>query len=472
MIGSEPLKLFRPLAEGLLRPIYADYSFANIPTTIHYLLTGERLGALLPESCFGGAYPNPSKVVLFFINSFGWKFWHESQDRFRTTRRVAEQGTVTPISALFPSTTAASVTTLNYGVLPSQHALYEWNVYIPAYGEVIQTLPFMPLGRGHASGACRAKGYDPAHLVAVRETVHQRLAKHGVRSIQFAHGSYATSAYNKAAFAGAEVIAHHTLAEALVQLKEALAQVAGKAFFSLYWGAIDHTGHTYGPGTAYHNAEIVSFWQTFDHVFSGVDAADTLYLFTADHGHTYADAKQTIYINERIPGFAGLLPVSPTGNLIYPNGSPRDVFLHIEPERRAEALELLHRHLDDAAFILPMQAAIEEGLFGPEPPGAEFRRQAGRYSCSALSGQIRLVARGGTAGKSKLWPSRRLGRRGIGHAGRHGSRSVTQSRSLRILAAKLNPGVDSREQTRWRICNLMWRSCRGFSGSRYSTRIV
>ena len=90
MIDSAPLAQFKPLAEGLLRPIYADYSFANIPATIHYLLTGERLrssspeggnanepGALLPASCFGGAYPNPSKVVLFFIDSFGWKFWQE-----------------------------------------------------------------------------------------------------------------------------------------------------------------------------------------------------------------------------------------------------------------------------------------------------------------------------------------------------------------------------------------------------------
>ncbi len=55
-------------------------------------------------------------MVLFFIDSFGWKFWQEHQSRFKTTRRVAEQGVVTPISALFPSTTAASVATLSYGV--------------------------------------------------------------------------------------------------------------------------------------------------------------------------------------------------------------------------------------------------------------------------------------------------------------------------------------------------------------------
>src|SRR5262249_28910101 len=149
-------------------------------------------------------------------------------------------------------------------------------------------------------------------------------AKHGVRSIQFAHRQYARSSYNKIASAGAETVAHQTLAEALTQLKDALLHTPGKAFLSFYWASIDTIAHIHGPGTSYHEAEIVSFWQTFDHVFRDIGAADTLYLFTADHGHVYADARQTIYINERIPGFADLLSVSPTGNLIYPNGSPRD----------------------------------------------------------------------------------------------------------------------------------------------------
>lgn len=302
-------------------------------------------------------------------------------------RRVAELGTVTPISALFPSTTAASVTTLCYGVLPAQHACYEWNVYIPEYGEVIQTLPFTPLGQRTGEG-CLAKGYDPAHLVAVQETTHQRLAKHGVRSIQFAHRSYAASSYNKAAFVGAEAILHDTLAEALVQLRETLPQVAGKAVLSLYWGAIDHIGHAHGPGTAYHNAEIASFWRTFDDIFSDVDSADTLYLFTADHGHCFADARQTFNINERIPGFAEFLAVSPTGNIIYPNGSPRDVFLHIKPERRAEALDLLHRHLDGTAFVMPMDKAIEEGLFGPDPVSAALRPRLGDILVLPYSGKF------------------------------------------------------------------------------------
>jgi predicted AlkP superfamily pyrophosphatase or phosphodiesterase len=359
-----------------VRPLYADYAFGNIPCTIEFLLARSEHGALLPPDCFGGSYPEPSKVVLFLVDSFGWEFWQQYHRRFRTTARVADEGTLTPISALFPSTTAASVTTLNWGALPSAHALYEWNVYIPAYGETIQSLAFSPLGQ-RVTDACLSKGYDPAALVAVRETLHQRLARKGVRSIQFSHHAYAGSAFNRMATAGAEVVTHATLAQALVQLKAALQQTEGKALLGFYWAAIDSIAHLHGPGTPYHAAEIASFWHTFDEVLRDIDSPDTLYLFTADHGHVYADAADTINLNERLPQLADYLAVSPTGNRIYPNGSPRDVFLHIRPERRDETVDLLCAELGDAAMVTTMDAALREGLFGPQPVSEELRRRLG-----------------------------------------------------------------------------------------------
>ena len=374
MINEGPLQRFEPLAGGLIKPIYADYSFGNIPNTIHYLLTGEHVGPLLPKDCFGGEYPRPEKVVLFFVDSFGWQFWREHQDRFRTTRRIIERGVLTPISALFPSTTAASVATLNFGVLPAVHAMYEWNIYVPAYGEVIQSLPFCPLGP-RVVDACLTKGYDPYNLMTVRQTVHQRLAKHGVRSIQFTHRKHMTAAFNLIAASGAEVVGHGTLAEALVQLKDHLAQVSGKAWLNFYWDSIDGIAHVHGPGTSYHAAEIASFWQTFDHVFHDVNAPDTIYLFVADHGHV--DARESIYINQRIPTLSEWLRVSPTGNPIYPNGSPRDLFIHVKQDRIEEALALLRHHLADIALVLAVEAALEEQLFGPHPIGAELRRRLG-----------------------------------------------------------------------------------------------
>ncbi len=377
MINAAPLARFPTLANGLVKPIYADYSFANIANTIELLLTGEKRRPVLPPDCFGGgAYPKPQKIVTIFVDSFGWEFWQQYHRRFRATHRVVEQGTLTPISALFPSTTSGSVSTLNLGVLPAEHALYEWNIYIPAYGETIQSLAFCPLGM-RVQDACLQQGFDPASLLEVHETVHQRLQRKGVRSLQFAHRAYGTSAYNTIINAGAEVTLHGTLAEGLVQLKEALLATPGKAWLGFYWAAIDNMAHIHGPGSATHAAEIASFWHTFDAVFCDIDSGDTLYLFTADHGHIYGEVADTFQINERIPELADCLAVSRTGKPIYPNGSPRDVFLHVRPERRSRALELLQRRLEDIALVLPMEEALQQGLFGPSPVSPELRRRLG-----------------------------------------------------------------------------------------------
>jgi hypothetical protein len=162
-----------------------------------------------------------------------------------------------------------------------------------------------------------------------------------------------------------------------VQLKEALETTEGKALFGFYWAAIDSIAHLYGPGTPYHEAEIASFWRTFDEALRDIDSPDTLYLFTADHGHVRADAAETIALNLRLPQLAEHLAVSPTGNRIYPNGSPRDVFLHVRPERRDETIDLLCNELDGVAAVMTVDAALGEGLLGPQPVSEELRRRLG-----------------------------------------------------------------------------------------------
>jgi hypothetical protein len=98
---------------------------------------------------------------------------------------------------------------------------------------------------------------------------------------------------------------------------------------------------------------------------------------TADHGHVGADAADTLYINERWPELAGCLSKSPTGATIWPNGSPRDMFLHVEPERQAAVHELLTERLAGIAEVLTVERALAEGLFGPEPMSAELRLRLG-----------------------------------------------------------------------------------------------
>jgi hypothetical protein len=375
MINDHTLRRFQSLGDRLIKPIYDDYAFANIAATLHFLLTGEKTGAILPADCFGGTYPKPNKIVLFFVDSFGWQFWQRYGQRSRLMRHVMTNGTLTPISALFPSTTAGSVSTLNFGCLPAQHAVYEWQMYVPAFGQTIQSLAFATIGDRPLS--CASLGYDIGDMVLARETTHQRLARHGVRSIQLAHRAFAHSPYNSLASAGAEIVPHGSLPEAIVHLKRALASASDKAMIHFYWAGLDTAAHIFGPGSEEHDAEVMSFWLTMDGLLEGVTSPDTLFLFTADHGHVGADAAQTIYINERWPELNGWLEISPTGETIWPNGSPRDMFLHVIGDRRADMCAKLSHELKGIATVMMVDDAVASGLFGDGPVSPALRARLG-----------------------------------------------------------------------------------------------
>lgn len=376
MLNDHTLGRFAPFGDHLVRPIYADYAFANIADTVELLLTGERRGPVLPADCFGGAYPRPKRVVTILIDAFGFEFWQRYADRSQVMSRVCASGVLTPVSALFPSTTSASISTLNLGVTPAVHGLYEWNMYVPAYGETIQTLPFATLGA--KPEPCQAKGYDVGALLTVHETVHTRLRAKGVRSRQLAHASYAHSAYNSIIGVGADVQPHLSLAEALGHLRTAIETPPRTSeLIGFYWAGLDATAHLHGPDSPAFEAETLAFWQALDATLVGTRSPDTLFLITADHGHIGGRRDDTIYVNQRWPQLADCLAISPTGHTIWPNGSPRDMFLHVKPERRAEVIETLARGLADIATVMPLDSALDEGLFGAQDVHPELRRRLG-----------------------------------------------------------------------------------------------
>jgi hypothetical protein len=376
MINEQSLTHFEPLGKALLKPVYEDYSFGNVPNTVHFLLTGERLGNLLPADCFGGEYPKPRNVVLFLLDAFGWQSWKRYGERFAATRKIMHEGVLTPVSALFPSTTSASISTINLGVLPARHALYEWGIYIPDYGEVIQSLPFTPLGSGERE-LCRKSGYDPSKLLAVHETVYQRLARHGINSVQFLKSDLTGSSYNSIVSQGAQLVPHNTLAEGLLQVRQAVEAAEGRNYFYFYWPSVDTMGHKYGPGSDFHAAEAEAYWLTFESIFGGFSNPDTLFVFLADHDQVLGSREETIYINEQLPQLADCLPLSSTGKTIWPNGSPRDMFLHVKPERREETLSLLRENYAEIADIMTIDEALALGLFGPEAISGTLRARLG-----------------------------------------------------------------------------------------------
>ncbi len=128
-------------SQRFVKPLYATYCFSNIPGTIELLLTGASTRAL-PLDVLGNLPQRYDKVIFFFIDAFGWRFFERYADRYPFLKTILNQGVVSTLTSQFPSTTASHTTTINTGLNVGQSGVYEWNYYETLVDDIITPLLF------------------------------------------------------------------------------------------------------------------------------------------------------------------------------------------------------------------------------------------------------------------------------------------------------------------------------------------
>ena len=111
MLNADSLQALAktPWGPSFVRPLYEGYAFSQIPSTVNKLL-GKAAQGGLPREAVGGSWGPYDAVVLFLLDGFGWEFFETYRSSYPFLNRLYEQGVVSKISAQFPSTTAAHVT--------------------------------------------------------------------------------------------------------------------------------------------------------------------------------------------------------------------------------------------------------------------------------------------------------------------------------------------------------------------------
>jgi predicted AlkP superfamily pyrophosphatase or phosphodiesterase len=362
-----------------IKPRYGSHCFADLPSTLKYLLTGAGAPSLAPD-VLERFEPRYETVILFFIDSFGWRYIEQYGDDYPFLRRLAQEGQISKLTSQFPSTTAAHVTTIHTGLPVGQSGAYEWQYYEPQVDAVIAPLLFSYAGTRQRD-TLNATQFAPARLFPY-STFYQDLAPYGVESTIFQHREYTPSTYSDVVFQGARVIPYNTLPEALVNLQLCLAQRHTPAYYFLYFDKIDALSHQYGPSSPQLEAELDMFLTAMDRLFDRKlrgQLSRTLFVMTADHGQIETDPKTTIYLN-REARFAGLdtyLETNRNGDLLVPAGSARDFFLYIKDEMLDEAHAFLTERLSDEADVVQTEWLIDAGYFGPPPMSDFFLKRVG-----------------------------------------------------------------------------------------------
>lgn len=342
-------------------PRYDTDGFSWLPEHLTNLLTGGHYDA----------------VVLLLIDGFGWRFIEQFQDE-PLLRKVAKEGQVKRLYAQFPSTTSAHITTLHTGQTVGEHGIFEWNYYEPSLDAMISPLPFSYAGAIERE-TLKAAGIH-ARQIFPKETIYQHWQQKGITAIVFQPRAYTPSSYSNIVLRGAIARGYKTLAESLVNLKQAVNEAKTPACVLLYYDRIDSISHDYGPNATQTQAEILHFLLAMEHILlkKPVISRRVLFLLTADHGQVEIDPATTIYLNReaRFDGLERFLRVDRQGHPLVPGGSPRDFFLYIREGLVEEAQEFLSVRLEGKAEVRSVDEMIRAGYFGPRT-SPEFRARAG-----------------------------------------------------------------------------------------------
>ncbi|MFA6255432.1 MAG: alkaline phosphatase family protein [Patescibacteria group bacterium] len=361
---------------NLIKPNYGRGSIAEIaPSVLNLFGVSTKRGTLPFLKKENGKY---RQVILLIVDAFGYDQFKKYQKNLPIIKKMVKDGEVQKITSVFPTTTAAALTAIHTGLTPQEHGLPEWVVYFEEFGQIIETLPFRPVKTTGTDTMLKFGGRS--EMLYAGPTVFQALKAGGVKPFLFTSKRFTNSAYTRAVTKGGNVIGFANLTDLMKKLRTAVTKEKSRAFFSVYWGEVDNALHHHGPNSLQHQKALRQFFQELQkELINKINTklfSDTLMIICADHGQVKVNPKKTIYLNN-YPEIIKNLAKSKQGKIIPPTGSPRDVFLFVQPKKVKETIKLLKKQLGNKADIFEIAKLKKEKWFGINAPTKKFNRRVG-----------------------------------------------------------------------------------------------
>jgi predicted AlkP superfamily pyrophosphatase or phosphodiesterase len=268
-------------------------------------------------------------------------------------------------TTIFPSTTAAAITTLNTARTPQEHGNIAYFIWLDEFAAVTQMLRWGPAvtRRGSFFDDQRV---DPREYVKV-PSVHGRLRQHGGESWVIEPEIFHNEAMTRMHAAEAGFAGYYLPSSMSVRLRDLLDQRPwgdAPAYVYAYWAGIDSVAHVSGPQSADHASEAALFDKALERALASRSPGDTLVMLTADHGHAFTDPDKLIDLvgDEQLRSLLRN-PIA---------GEPRLAFLHTDHADRVK--QHLERRYPETFFFLDREEAIAAGLFGRGAPDIARQR--------------------------------------------------------------------------------------------------
>lgn len=358
--------------------VYPDYtnSIVNIPSSIlsHFGLKHKRTKLRSPLL---NDIKGSNKIVLFLLDGFGYNLFEKNKHKIKLLDKINKMKIVEKITSTFPSTTAAALTSINSGLTPLEHGLLEWNLYFQELDLILETLPYKVV-----KTEFQMEQYikEEPSMLFNGITIFEQLAKINIPSFYFSPRVHCDSVYTKAISKGAKIIAYDDASDLFALLKKFINTPSKKAYYFVYWPAIDDAEHNHAPYSKETDKEVNFVFNLLEkELFNNLNRSafsKTAIFITSDHGQVAVNPENTIYLNS-FSEIASCFKKSSSGRPILPTGGARDVFLSVKEEKIDHTVSVLSKKLKNSADVIKMNATEINHLFGDGIKHPEFDSRLG-----------------------------------------------------------------------------------------------
>jgi hypothetical protein len=332
----------------------------------------------------------PAKAVVLLADGLGQSALKARQGHARSLV-AAQDGPDSVIEVGFPTTTAASLTSLTTGSAPGAHGIVGYSVLDPDRDRIVNQL------NGWDAGM------DPATWQRM-PTVFEQAAAEGIEAITIGPERFRHTGFTRAVLRGAAYRAGETIGDRLEQARRSL-DGSDRALLYVYVPELDKVAHASGVESG-EWTEALEELDAAVRSFSNTLRRDEGLLVTADHGVLDVPERGHLLI-DRLPGL--LQGVRHVG------GEPRCLQLYCEPDADVVAVAERWRESEaDRAWVATRDEAIAAGWFGEVDDAVRAR-----------IGDVLIAARKRIAYYDGRSPQSLRGR---GMVGQHGSLSAEESR--------------------------------------------
>ena len=343
-----------------MKPDYDGGSIVNLMSSIA-IAFGARsdyapLGALLPEDI-----ARARNVCLFVIDGLG------SRHLLRATADGALRSHLrASITTIFPSTTAAAITTFMTGLAPQHHAITGWHMYFRELGALLAVLPFRPRHGGPPLPA--TGGVTPATLLGNPPLADGiQAAAHVVSP-----SAIVDSCFNTAHSGRARRIGHGGLDQMFAAARDIVRSGRGRQYVYAYYPELDSLAHAHGIGSERVAAELARIELAFGRFVDEVAGSDTLVIATADHGFVDTRPETVVDLDDH-PELAATLAVPLCGE-------PRVAYCYVKPGAAGDFERHVASRLSGCATLARSSDLLRDGWFGPGPAHPRLADRIGDYT--------------------------------------------------------------------------------------------